>query len=75
MFKNTKVGWYIGNELMGVNTIKRHKRWDERRKAYLKIRQENDMMIRVYGKLRFYLSLWFGQWVLFAWNHREYKGE
>lgn len=71
MLKSTKVGWYIARELTGINAERRKKRWNERHKKLLKLREESDMMIRIYGKLRYYLSIWFGQWVLFAWNRRK----
>lgn len=68
MLKSTKVGHYMAKELMGVNAKRRHKKWVERHKRFVKRRMEIDGMIRVYGKVRYYLSLWFGQWVLYSWR-------
>lgn len=30
--------------------------------------KEKEQLIKIFGKTRYYLSLWFGRWVLFAWN-------
>jgi hypothetical protein len=29
-------------------------------------------MIKLFGKTRYYLNVWFGQWILFMWNTRDY---
>ena len=70
MLSNKRVGQYLANELMGVNAKERRKRWERRYKKLQRIRQDNYAKIRVFGWLRFRLSVLFGQWVLFAWNRR-----
>jgi hypothetical protein len=71
MLKKTKVARVIANELMGVNAKKRHKRRIKKQKMLMERRKETEMMYRVYGKLRYYLALWFGNWILYSWNHRH----
>jgi len=68
MLSSKRVGKYIANELMGVNAKERHKRWERRYKKLQRIRGENSAKIKVFGKLRYRLSVLFGQWVFFAWN-------
>jgi len=68
MLSSKRVGQYLANELMGINSKERHKRWERRYKKLQRIRQDSYAKIKVFGKLRYRLSVLFGQWVLFAWH-------
>ena len=68
MLSSKSVGRYLANELMGVNAKKRHERWERRYKKLQKIKKESYAKIKVFGKLRYRLSVLFGEWVLFTWN-------
>jgi hypothetical protein len=68
MLNKKRVGKFLVNELMGVNATKRKKRRKAKEKKLQKRWEETQMMYRVYGKLRYYLSLWFGKWILFSWR-------
>lgn len=36
-------------------------------------KRRKESMIKLFGKTRYYLALWFGQWVYFTWNTRDYQ--
>jgi hypothetical protein len=46
----------------------------KRMKAKLKRLEERNVRIKVFGKLRHYMALWFGQWILYSWNRRNTNG-
>lgn len=41
-------------------------------KRRLKKQNNKQMLISLFGKKRYYLSILFGQWVFFVWNTRDY---
>lgn len=43
------------------------------RKRNNKKKERKEMLIKLFGKARYYLSVWFGEWVLFAFNKRDYS--
>lgn len=38
-----------------------------------KKKKHKNMMVKLFGKIRYYLSFWFGEWVLYTCNNKNYK--
>lgn len=36
-------------------------------------KRHKESMIKLFGKTRYYLAYWFGQWIYFTWNNRDYQ--
>jgi len=36
-------------------------------------KKRKEMLIKMFGKTRYYLSIWFGEWVLYTFNRRDYS--
>jgi hypothetical protein len=66
-----KVGKWLANEMMGVNARERQKRRKQKEKQRMKRRAEINTKKKVFGKVRYYFALWFGQWILFSWQKRR----
>lgn len=55
----------VANKLMNNDKIKK-----EKEKKQLQREHEKNSIIRTCGRARYYLSWWFGEWILFAYNTR-----
>lgn len=54
--------------------IKNHKKSKERRlKRWIAKQKEKLMKVKTFGKTRYYLSVWFGEWVLYFCNNTFYN--
>jgi hypothetical protein len=61
-----------------LNSLKNNiKNQGKIRKSKVQKRKEKyeykQIMIKLFGKSRYYLSYWFGAWFLYAFNHRDYN--
>jgi len=74
MISDKRVGKWIIELLMSLGTSNRTKEKLRLKREKLKSKKKNckSQMINMFGKTRYYLSFWFGNWILFTCNSKLY---
>lgn len=66
MLSQKRIEKIIKNRIVNNDKIKKKKQLKKANK--LKSKKEKTALKNSFGKLRYYLSFWFGNWVLMAFN-------